>query len=206
MKELLNANRQLLDVAFSPDGALIASPGAGPSVQVFRVPSGEPVATLTDGSGSVSDVAWSANGTLAATYTDGKVRLWDVNRATPMSTIDAGPDGTPAVAFDPSGRRLAVVLGRSMRIWNVTRGAWTAQWAPRARSARSIGWSPDGRRIAAAVSGNVFEVWDGETGKALLRLPQAASAWLVTWPRQHELVVVPLDETVRVLRAPAPAR
>jgi WD40 repeat protein len=153
----------------------------------------------------VSDVVWSSNGTLAATYTDGKVRVWDVHLAVPMSVIDVAPRGTPAVAFDPSGRRLAVGHGRTVRIRDVAARVWTAQWTPRSGTARSISWSPDGQRIAAAVSGNMFEVWDGETGETLLRLPQTASAWLVTWTLRHELVLVPLNETVRVLRAPAPA-
>lgn len=199
--DLQHANRQLLNVAFSPDGSLIAAPGVGPAIEIYRVPSGERVASLTDGRGAVGDVVWNTNATLAATYTDGKVRLWEVSQATPTSTIDAGSSGTPAIAFDPSGERLAVVLGRSMRIWEVTSRAWFADWAPRSGSVRSISWSPDGGRIAAAVSGNTFEVWDAATGAALLRLPHAASAWLVAWTRRLELVLVPLDETVRVLRA-----
>jgi WD40 repeat protein len=203
VKELLDAGRQLLNVAFSPDGSLIACPGTGASIEIFRMPSGEPMASLSDGEGSVADVVWNADGTLAAAYTDGKVRLWDVRRVTPTSTIDAGTRGAPAIAFDPAGRKLAVVLGRSIRIRDVAAGAWTAEWSPRSGSVRSIAWSPDGRRIAAAVSGNMFEVWDAATGAPLLRLPQTATAWLATWTRRDELVLVPLDETVRMLRARA---
>ncbi|MGH7576857.1 MAG: WD40 repeat domain-containing protein, partial [Longimicrobiales bacterium] len=199
--QLLEAERQLLNVAFDPSGALLASPGDGASVHVWRVPSWQPMAKLTDGTGSVTDIAWNRDGLLAAAYTDGKVRLWDVQRGTLERVVEAGDRGTPAITFDPSGGKLAVVLGRSARIWDIEAQRWMAQWTPRSANARSIAWSPDGARIAAAMAGNTFEVWHAETQASLLRLTQAATAWLVMWRSQDDLVLVPLDGTVRVLRA-----
>jgi WD40 repeat protein len=106
----------------------------------------------------------------------------------------------PAIAFDPSRRRLAVALGRSVRIRDLEIDRWTAEWTPRSASARSIAWSADGERIAGALSGNMFEIWDARTGEAVLRLPQTATAWITTWTADDDLVLIPLDETIRILR------
>jgi WD40 repeat protein len=197
--ELLGAGRQLLNVAFNPDGSLLAAPAADSSLVVWRVGTWERIASLTEG-GTVQDVVWADDTTLAATYSNGKVRIWDIAQANVRAVIDAGERGTPAIAFDPSRRRLAIALGRSVRIRDLEIDRWTAEWTPRSASARSIAWSADGERIAGALSGNMFEIWDARTGEAVLRLPQTATAWITTWTADDDLVLIPLDETIRILR------
>jgi hypothetical protein len=34
----------------------------------------------------------------------------------------------------------------------------------------------------------------------VLRLPQTATAWITTWTADDDLVLIPLDETIRILR------
>jgi hypothetical protein len=65
----------------------------------------------------------------------------------------------------------------------------------------SLGFSPDGSRIAAGLGGNTFEVWDADADAVMLRLPQTAVAWFTTWTAADALVLIPLDQTIRILRA-----
>jgi WD40 repeat protein len=149
-------------------------------------------------------VAWTEAGVLVASSSDGKVRLWNPVATAPLAVLDAGRSGAPAIAIDPAHRRLVVALGRKVRLWDLGGARWIDSLPDRAASVERLAVSPDGSRIAAALAGNLFEVWESATGDVLLRLPGSSSAWSAAWPRADLLALVPLDGTIRVLRAPDP--
>ncbi|WP_298490680.1 WD40 repeat domain-containing protein [uncultured Chloroflexus sp.] len=83
--KLDDPERLFSDLAFAPDGALLAVTtrrnASVPDSQVllWEVPTGQVVATLTGYSGAVTSVAFAPDGTLlASAATDGTVRLWGV--------------------------------------------------------------------------------------------------------------------------------
>jgi WD40 repeat protein len=68
----------VVDLAFSPDGTLLASGGWDHAVWLWDVATGEEHAVLHGYTDLVSNVAFSPDGaTLAAGSADGTVRLWD---------------------------------------------------------------------------------------------------------------------------------
>jgi WD40 repeat protein/serine/threonine protein kinase len=68
-----------LNVAFSPDGRLLAGGSRGGTVKVWEVASGQPVATVDAHQGSVYGLAFSPDGrTLATVGEDHVGRLWDL--------------------------------------------------------------------------------------------------------------------------------
>ena len=201
VKELQDLDGQIVSVAFSPDSSLVAAPGGGGAVRVWRVPSGDVVATLKDGTAAASAVAWSQDGTLRrrAARTE---RCACGTRAGPLrTTIDPGAAGTPVVAFDRTGARLAIAVGRTLRIWDPRAGRWLRDLPSRSGSVLSLSYSADGSRLAAGLSSNAFEVWDAATGDIMLRLPYTGQGTFVAWTRSQELILGPLDGTVRILRA-----
>jgi WD40 repeat protein len=66
------------DVAFSPDGRLIATASADDTARIWDSVTGEPRGTLVGHGQWVRDVAFSPDGQLIATASDdGTVRIWD---------------------------------------------------------------------------------------------------------------------------------
>jgi WD40 repeat protein len=104
------------------------------------------------------------------------------------------------IAFHPDGRRLAVARGRSVRIWDFVTSGWVAEMPEREQSVLRLAYSRDGERLAAAMSNNLFQIWT-PTGDIALSLPWASAAWSVSWTPQNDLILVPLDRTVRILKA-----
>jgi WD40 repeat protein len=106
------------DVAFSPDGRLLAAGGQGLEVLLFRVEDGGIERALPTGEGTMS-LDFSPDGRLLAVSCEGVVSLWDVESGGRVRILRH--DGTVLpVAFSPDGRYLACgVLGGKVVVWGL---------------------------------------------------------------------------------------
>jgi WD40 repeat protein len=173
---------QVLAVAFSPDGRVLAAGGSGfetawlSDVSEPARPRSYGKALIDDGEYGeyVSSVAFSLDGrTLAAGTADPAVRLWDVtDPARPLAYGDpltGFPDVVATVAFGDGGRTLATGSGDgSVRLWDVrdpTRPRPHGDsFSCGGRFLYSVAFKPDGALLATGGSntgtgGNV-RLWD----------------------------------------------
>jgi WD40 repeat protein len=122
-----------------------------------------------------STIAFSPDGKLLASPTDGVVKLWDAEKRQVVATLrhpsgDDGPDRkgvVVAVAFSPDGKTLAVgkTLAAGPQLWDVS----TRKARPPLKGLdpntpwmiNSVSFSPDGKTLAAGL-----RLWDLPTGKA----------------------------------------
>jgi WD40 repeat protein/DNA-binding SARP family transcriptional activator len=199
------------DVAFSPDGSLLASTGEDGILRVWDVSTWRLVAHLSGNVGAWGP-SFSADGSLVAAAWDGgdlhpgQAQILDLASGL-VSTIPVNqPKDT---ALSPDGERLAVAWywpengGEEGAVFDVSTGDRVFPLegpnccvSPRSRG---VSWSPDGRLIAASSAGTV-RVWDAETGGLRHTLLGHSSLVLsVAWsPDSKRLVTGSLDGTAEV--------
>jgi WD40 repeat protein len=163
----------LSDIAFSPDGSLLAV-AAGPNARkvfLWEWQGGKEPREVKAGPRGARSVAFSLDGTTLATGDDGKegIRLWTVPGGRLLRRVGE-PKGwdTNQVGFSPDGRYLAEMSSqqKALILYDPRTGKEVRRMAGLRQGAGRPVFSRDSRRLAAVGDG-VLRVWDVETGKDL---------------------------------------
>lgn len=166
---------QVLGMAFSPDGQLLASCGYDRLVKLWRMPSGEAVATLKDHSDAVYGVAFAPHGKLLASVAaDRAVKIWDVASGKRLYTFSEATDWLYAVAWHPDGRRVAAAgVDRSIRVWEALPegGRLLHSVFAHEGAVLRLAYSADGRLLFSVGEDRVLKVWDAAKMTELRTLP-----------------------------------
>jgi WD40 repeat protein len=115
-------NPRVNSVAFSPDGARLATGSSTSQARVWDAASGQQLLEVRHGMLNViSSVAFSPDGTRLATGGYDKcARVWDAASGRQLLEI-RHDDNVTSVAFSPDGTRLATGSSdKTVRIWRVT--------------------------------------------------------------------------------------
>jgi len=108
-------------VAFSPDGATVASGSGDTTVRLWDGASFALTATLEGHWEGVSSVAFSPDGTTVASGSyDTTVRLWDAASGALTATLEGHLSPVFSVAFSPDGATVASgSWDKTVRLWDV---------------------------------------------------------------------------------------
>jgi Protein kinase domain/WD domain, G-beta repeat len=149
-------------VAFSPDGAMLASGNSGQPVHLWRLGSRFRKGPVTLADTDVTSVAFSPDGTLLATGNCHKtVRLWDTATRTCLTTFSGHGGWVHSVAFDLDGGMLATGSGdHTIRMWDVAGRTCLATLADHSEIVREVAFSPDGATLASGSVDKTIRLWD----------------------------------------------
>ena len=148
------------DVAWSPDGTMVAAAGDAGSVEVWHVADKRRVRSLRAGP-RAWEVAFSPAGDLlAAVSKDGHVRLWDTTTWKMVKQWRRSGD-VYSVAFSPDGRHL-LTGGRDgvASISSVATGKRVFELVGHEKDVYSATWSNSGTLVATASFDGTGRIWD----------------------------------------------
>ncbi len=202
--------RGVMSLAFSPDGALLASAGRGGEVAVWRLRRGESpdeLSRMTGHAAEIPGLAWTPDGqTIASGSFDKTARIWAASTGELLRTISSD-DGVMDLAFRRRGDGVELVLAlarRKLRVVDPETGLDRAVFDVPGQLLFRVAASPDGAMLALATSQGggkgIVSLRDAETGRELARVSaHAVMALSLAWrPDGGLLASGGPDNTIRV--------
>jgi polar amino acid transport system permease protein len=179
----------VLEVGFTPDGAMLIGATQDGRVRVWNVADDAVVQEFDLGAGSLADVALAGNRqVMAALDEDGAIHVWDVTAEQEIQSITAGESPREAVALNGDGTLVAAGVGTGAQVWSVQtgelvqaleayceEGASATQeaceeagedWLGHDEEVTSLAFSPDDLLLATGSADTTVIFWDLETGEA----------------------------------------
>ncbi len=158
-------------LAFSPEGAVLASRGAANSIVLRDMAIGHVLHTFAGHTDQVTSVAFSPDGQrLASASKDGTARIWNRKPGQVLRTLKHTRE-VCAVAFSADGARLgSAEVDGEVKVWDTTKGALLFSLAGPAKDVRSIAFDPKVELAAWAGADMTIRVWDLASGRQVLLL------------------------------------
>ncbi len=203
-KELLTLRghtASVLDIAFSPDGHLLASAGWDQTVRLWDAATGRALHTLTGHADVVSRVAFLGNRLLASASMDGTWIIWSLEAGGPVLTLPGRGGKGSLLALDPDGRYVAATNGPDQRpgeiaIRDAPTGAIVRVLRGHVGPLAGLAFGAEGR-LASAGSDGALKIWDVTADQEAIRLPHGGGG-IAFSPRGHRLATGGDDAALRL--------
>jgi WD40 repeat protein len=176
-------------LAFSPDGAKVASVGWDGWLKVWDASRSNVGALLfSHRTGfAMRGVSFNADGSLLATSGDsygGETIVWDANSGEEVRRLRSDEGVSGAVAFSPQGDLLAAGNGNNIDIWDTLNWQRVRALQGHSEAPRGVAFRSQGDRLASCSYDTSVILWDAASGENLATLGRHpdSSHWLSFGP------------------------
>ncbi|QFZ18889.1 nSTAND1 domain-containing NTPase [Saccharothrix syringae] len=154
---LHDPSRTQYELAFSPDGRLLAAGDSEGRVTLWAVPGGEQVGVIETGA-PVEGLVFSADGsTLVA-----RDALWDVRTRAAAGRL-IRPEGAHHVVAAHDRTVATVALDGVVELWDLPSRSRVAVLRTGSKGTSGVAFAPDGRSLAVADKNGSITLWDPAT-------------------------------------------
>jgi len=217
--ELAGHKGQVIALAISPDGKLIATGSKDKTVKLWDANTGKLTATLTGHKGKIYKVIFSPDGRTVASASDDKVpKLWDAQTGQLKASLSGHKGYIYTLEFSPESKSvLTASADNTAKLWDANTGEMKfsllvhdkGDWADRFirwGTVEDEGWiisqayfSPDGKTILTISGDKTPKLWDTTTGKLRATLTHDQVTPLAAFSPDSQLVATEsYDSMVRL--------
>ena len=131
------------DVAFSPDGQIVAARSPVDTVKLYDVSSRKQIAAVDNPASSLTSIAFSPDSVvLALGGRDGSITFWDLKARQELGAMRGHTGDVRAVAFSRDGRRSASGSSdRTVRLWDVRGRRELTVWKGHAGAVHAVAFA-----------------------------------------------------------------
>ena len=154
-------------IAWSPDGKLLASPSRDQTARIWSLETGKIYQSLKEGHSQAVACAWSPDGkTLAISSSVDSVHLWNVEVGELTRTHQGEFGLITAMGYSPRGKEVATVSANgTVRLWDAQIGASQLLRKRHADTLYSMTWDSQGMFFACGSSDHKIRIWGLEDHK-----------------------------------------
>ncbi|WP_017297562.1 NB-ARC domain-containing protein [Nodosilinea nodulosa] len=176
---------QVLSIAFSPDGQLLAASDVSYEIHLWRVADAQPVLTLKAQDGWCWAVTISPDNQTLASSANGTIDLWNLHTGERYGQLKGSSSRVFSLAFSPDGRFLASGCeDHRIRVWAVRSRTLVHDLAGHRDEVRSVAFSPQGylsagqggqtgHQLASGSYDGTLRLWDLASGDSLVIATQS---------------------------------
>jgi WD40 repeat protein len=199
-KDLPEIDGYVRNMAYSPDGRIIATAGESNNTQIWDTRTLNRLQSLHN-SADANDLKFSPDSRkLAVACSNGEVEVWDLEAGKKILNLHHN-SSVNSISFSPDGLRLATASDDGFAaVWDVIAGTKLLD-LPVNNDADAITFNNDGTELAAATYGPAY-VWNAQTGEILQEFEQFTEKYVTASVAFNsdgtELVMSNGDGTARI--------
>jgi WD40 repeat protein len=169
LRQLGGHDRPLSVLAFSPDGARLASAGEDRIICIWELATGRQLGTLSRHTDRIDALVWHPTGNfLVSAAWDRTARVWDTRTFEPIILLNSHADQVTALAFSPDGAVLACADSAfDIHLWEPIVGKDMHVLKGHEGEIHALAFSGDGQLLASGGADREIRLWDPRGGRPL---------------------------------------